>query len=180
MPLHFGNWRMFKTTCGRNLSRRMRATENRAEFDVSKDACRRCRKLLPGLPPIVAEPTLTMAIAPEAVELVDPDGALRRAGLDLAAVPVVVAKDEWTWQTRLLAFRVWRGRLWRKDVAWKYFGGYQIKSVSLDNAPLVAEWLAVPAPDAAEFDAEEDGCPFCERPRAAHAEPGVCEHDDNI
>lgn len=47
----------------------------------------------------------------------------------------------WTAKTAYLSFRVWEGKLWRREIG-PYFGGYLIKCVSLANERLVREWLA--------------------------------------
>jgi hypothetical protein len=59
--------------------------------------------------------------------------------LRLSDVPV--AESEWLAKDAVFSFRVWRDRLYRKELGGLYFGGYQIKYVSLANVRLVEEWL---------------------------------------
>jgi hypothetical protein len=59
----------------------------------------------------------------------------------LALSDVVVAPDQWTKKDSVYSFRVWRDRLWRREEGEMFFGGYQIKYVSLHNTRLVEEWL---------------------------------------
>jgi hypothetical protein len=58
---------------------------------------------------------------------------------------IVVAPDNWTEKPgTLFSFRVWEGRLWRKEVSACFFGGYQIKYIPLFGRGLriAAEWLS--------------------------------------
>jgi hypothetical protein len=59
----------------------------------------------------------------------------------LTLADVVQAPDQWTEKDTVYSFRVWRDRLYRKELGEAFYGGYQIKYVSLANTRLVAEWL---------------------------------------
>lgn len=84
----------------------------------------------------------TMRASVLVTEQLDPTGALRRAGqLNLHAVPVVEAADQWTPKTPTLSFRVWRNRLWRRETGPHFYGGHQIKSAPVDS-PIAREWLS--------------------------------------
>jgi len=84
----------------------------------------------------------TMKASAEVVDLLDPNGDARRAGtLNLDAVPVAESASTWTPRCKRYSFRVWNNSLWRKETDAAYYGGYQIKYVSLQNTRLVNEWL---------------------------------------
>jgi hypothetical protein len=85
---------------------------------------------------------VTMPVSPWVVDLIDPDGELRRSGrFDIEAVPVVEAGGEWTPKDGRFEFRVWAGRLFRKENDVAFYGGCQIKSAVVDS-PIAREWLA--------------------------------------
>lgn len=87
-----------------------------------------------------------MKALPEAVNLIDASGDLRRAGaLDLDAVPVVESETEWTAQTTTVFFRVCGRRLYRKDVSRQFIGGYSIRYAPIGSR-IALEWLALGAP----------------------------------
>ncbi len=87
--------------------------------------------------------------------------------LNLSAVPV--AADQWLETPGSpYAFRVWRNRLYRREMGELYFGGYQIKYVSLANVRLVAEWLAM----ADRTGLDVNGRTLAEQVRAGNAWTG--------
>lgn len=53
---------------------------------------------------------------------------------------IVEAADRWTRKDAKLSFRVWNGRLYRREEGERFYAGYQVKYVSLANERLVKEW----------------------------------------
>lgn len=96
----------------------------------------------------IAHAGLTLRAKPEVAALLDPTGALRRAGaLNLDAVPVATSVNgngtEWTPRDKRSSFRIcWlRGRLYRKDVVSGVLDGYCLRYVSLANTRAIEDWL---------------------------------------
>lgn len=78
----------------------------------------------------------------EVLALLDPAGELRRAGrVDTQAIPVVVSSHQWTPRTPEVHFRVWRDRLYRRELDPRAFAGCRVQYVWLTNERLVREWL---------------------------------------
>ena len=54
---------------------------------------------------------------------------------------IIEAADKWTKASDNLNFRIWKGRIWRQELNPAFYGGNQIKHISLDTK-LGKEWVA--------------------------------------
>lgn len=76
-------------------------------------------------------------------------------------IQLIPAMTEWTAQTAVIAYRVWNGRLYRREINEAYFGGHQIKSIAL-GWRIAAEWLNLGEPVAAKDVESWTGVAFAE------------------